>query len=92
MAKKNVPVPADSGGSDDVLSTIKGVLTICIVVGVGLYMSYHAGSNVSDKVLKQVGKERKKNEKEKRREEKERKKEEKRQFKLEMLKLKYKKH
>lgn len=85
MAKKNDVIPIDSGVSDNVVGTLKGVMTICAIAGIGIYMSYNAGSRVSDKVLKQVNKERRRYEKDKRREKKARKKEEKRQHKLEMV-------
>ncbi len=88
MAKKGGAIP---NGEGDGLGTLKGVLTICVVAGLGIYMSYNAGSRVSDRILKQVNKERKKNEKEKRRELKKQEKEIKWQRKLELLKAKNKK-
>lgn len=89
MAKGHDVVPSDSRGSDDALGTLRGVLTLCVIAGVGVYMSYSAGSKVSDRVLRQVNKERRKNEKDKRRDLKERKKEAKAKLKLDMIKAKY---
>ena len=89
MAKNNDVVPVESGGSDSIVGTLKGIFTICTIAGIGIYMSYNAGSKVSDKVLKQVNKERRKNEREKRREQRARKKEEKRKHKLEMVRALY---
>ena len=90
MAKNRDVAHSDSGISDDMFGSLKGVITICVIAGLGIYMSYNAGSSVSDRILRQVNKERKKHEKDKRRELKEKKREEKRNYKLELLNAKKK--
>ena len=82
MAKNNDQGSVNSGESGGILDSIKGVLTIAAITGIGISLAYGSGRTVSDKVLREVRKEQRKNEKEKRRELKERKKEARRQEKL----------
>ena len=88
MAKNNDVVPS-SGNGGGIFSSIKGVLVVCVLGWIAISSSYGAGRTVSDKVMREVNRERKKNEKEKRRESKERRKERQRRQKLELWKAKH---
>lgn len=79
MAKNTDQMPVDAGGSGGLLDSVKGVLTIAAITGVGISLAYGAGRTVSDKVIHAVRKQERKNEREKRRESRERKREAKRQ-------------
>ena len=79
MAKDNHQEYGNPDGRGGILDSIKGVLTIAAITGIGISLAYGSGRTVSDKVLREVSRERRKNEKEQRRELKERKKEARRQ-------------
>lgn len=87
MAKENNKIPSE--GVDGVLDSLKGILAVCAIAGIGISAAYSAGRTVSNKVLREVGKERRKGEKERRRESRERKKEKKLRDKLELLRAKH---